>query len=415
MAIGVAVANAILLVTFAERSRMAGAASADSAVEGAQSRLRPILMTTLTLIAGRGVSQGDGGPAIDADLAGAAALAYDPAGNLYVSSATYVIRKIDLGGIITTIAGTGTWAVSGDGGAASAAAVGLVSALATDPAGNLFLAGGVSGNERVRRIDTGGTITTITGGLATPKGLAYGPDAHLYVSEYQGHTVRRIEGDGSKTTIAGTGNPGFSGDGGPASAAQLNQPHGLAFAPDRRPARRRRDEPPGAPHRRGHPAGRPHRGRRRTRRQRGARDLVAAHRHRRCARHRLHRHRGARRPAGHRARQPHRRTRHRAHPRSAVHRHRHRHHRRRHRPGQRADRGLDLHHHPGTRPGPHRRGRHRPGPALVRAPASPGGSAITGYTISEWPSGATWPVGLVTTTTLPVPADGGPTPSGWRR
>lgn len=194
----------------------------------------------LAVVAGGGTSWGDGVPATDADLTGATALAFDPAGNLYVSiGGVYAIREVDLGGIITAITG------AGPGPSAATAAPrprppSPVSALATDPAGNLFLAGGVSGNERVRRIDAGGTITTITGGLATPERASRtGRTPTVACSEYQGHTVRRIEGDGSKTTIAGTGNPGFSGDGGPASAAQLNRPHGLGLRPDRRPARRR--------------------------------------------------------------------------------------------------------------------------------------------------------------------------------
>jgi DNA-binding beta-propeller fold protein YncE len=122
------------------------------------------------------------------------------------------------------------------------------SGITWDSAGNLYIAD--TQNSRIRRVAAAtGTITTIAGTgtsgsggdggpatlaeLATPIDVAIAPDGDVVVLEFGGHRVRRIDIDtGIITTIGGTGTAGFSGDGGPATAAQLNRPRGLAVLPD---------------------------------------------------------------------------------------------------------------------------------------------------------------------------------------
>src|SRR5207253_1077898 len=140
---------------------------------------------------------------------------------------------------ITLVAGTGSAGFSGDGGPAGAARVNLPRAVAMDAEGNLFVAD--TYNHRIRKIDTDGIITTVAGtgqagssgnggpataaSLHVPRGMAKDPAGNLYIADDDNHAVRRIDGDsGIITTIAGTGVAGFSGDGGPATAAKLNNP-----------------------------------------------------------------------------------------------------------------------------------------------------------------------------------------------
>ena len=195
--------------------------------------------------AGTGIGgySGDGGPATEAQLFGPIGLAVDGSGNLYVADyANHRVRRIDPEGVITTIAGTGERGFTGDGGPATEARLYGPDGLAVDGAGNLYVAD--YANHRVRRIDPEGVITTIAGtgergfggdgGPATeaqlnnPRGLAVDGSGNLYVGDYYNHRIRRIDPDGVITTIAGTGDQGFGGDGGPATEAQLNFPTGLA-------------------------------------------------------------------------------------------------------------------------------------------------------------------------------------------
>ena len=192
---------------------------------------------------------GDGGPAVEALLAYPSDVVVDGAGNLYIAdSSNYRIRRIDTEGIITTIAGIGEAGYSGDGGSAIEAQLNWPSSLALDGAGNLYIAD--SNNHRIRRVDVAGTITTVagTGEMDYPGGGGYGGDGgpavaaklyrpegvavdsagNLYISDTGNYRVRRVDTAGIITTIAGTGLNGHSGDGGPAVAAKLYRPKGVA-------------------------------------------------------------------------------------------------------------------------------------------------------------------------------------------
>lgn len=187
---------------------------------------------------------GDGGPATAARLWRPHGIAVDGAGNVYVAdSPNHRIRRIDPVGIITTVAGTGRAGYGGDGGPATAADLDRPRNLVVDAAGNLIIAD--TGNYRVRRVDRNGIITTIAGtgaratsgdgGPATaatfedPRDVALDAAGNLYVVDTEAHRVRRIDRSGTVTTVAGTGRPGFSGDGGPATVAQLREPRGVAL------------------------------------------------------------------------------------------------------------------------------------------------------------------------------------------
>jgi uncharacterized protein (TIGR03437 family) len=197
----------------------------------------------ITTLAGS-ANTGDGGPATSAQLGNIQGIALDRLGNAYLSDTDHsLIRKIDAKGIITTIAGIGAAGFSGDGGPAAAAVLNLPYGVAADLAGNVYIAD--LGNQRVRRIAPDGTMSTVAGtgvkgslgdgGLATnaqlmsPRNVAVDAAGNLYVSEFEGHRVRRVTTDGKISTIAGTGVAGFRGDGGLAVNAQIGFPAGLTL------------------------------------------------------------------------------------------------------------------------------------------------------------------------------------------
>lgn len=172
---------------------------------------------------------GDGGPAVLAEIGRIQGIATDTYGNLYLSDTDHHrVRKVSPSGVITTIAGTGVAGYAGDGGPAAQAQLNLPYGLAVDAAGNLYIAD--LGNNRVRRVWPDGAITTLipTTTLATPRNLALDAAGNLYISEFDGHRVRRVAPDGAVTTAAGTGHAGLSGDGGAPDRAQLAYPAGLA-------------------------------------------------------------------------------------------------------------------------------------------------------------------------------------------
>ena len=200
----------------------------------------------ISTIAGTGAkgSSGDGGPAIEAQLDLPGSIALDAAGNIYVVEiGGHRVRRIDDTGTISTIAGTGQAGSGGDGGPATAARLNIPTAVAVDASGNVYV--GEYGGKRIRKIDAAGTITTYAGnGVAGDRGdggpaveaqldfvaaLAPGTDGSVYFSDLNTARVRRIDPSGTITTVAGTGVRGWSGDGGPASEARIDLPSGLAL------------------------------------------------------------------------------------------------------------------------------------------------------------------------------------------
>jgi uncharacterized protein (TIGR03437 family) len=152
------------------------------------------------------------------------------AGNIFLADANdHRVRKITPDGLITTIAGDGWPGFGGDGGPASASRLNTPYGIAVDTAGNLYIAD--LGNNRVRKVAADGTITTVPGtdSLVAPRNVALGSDGSLYISEFNGNRVQHLRTDGVLEIIAGTGAAGFGGDGGPAIAALLSSPAGLAF------------------------------------------------------------------------------------------------------------------------------------------------------------------------------------------
>jgi uncharacterized protein (TIGR03437 family) len=174
-------------------------------------------------------------------------VAADTAGNIYIAdTGNNRVRRVTPAGVINTIAGTGEAGFSGDGGLALQARLAAPRGVAVDAQGILFIAD--SGNHRIRRVDGAGAITTVAGTgqlglggdggpaadaqLATPAGLAFDSSGNLLVSMSSQGQVRAISPDGVIRTIAGTRTAGFAGDGGPAAEGQLSGPSGLAIGPD---------------------------------------------------------------------------------------------------------------------------------------------------------------------------------------
>ena len=186
---------------------------------------------------------GDGGAAIDAELAGPAGVAVDSSGNIYI--ATYAdnrIRKVtSSSGNISTFAGNSGYGFAGDGGPATSAQLSAPRGICLDSAGNLYLAD--RWNNRIRKI-AGGNISTIAGNglanfggdngpatsaqLSAPDGVAVDNAGNVYISDFLNNRVRMVTPAGIISTYAGNGLSGFSGDGGPATSAALSQPAGLA-------------------------------------------------------------------------------------------------------------------------------------------------------------------------------------------
>ena len=195
---------------------------------------------------GTGCYSGDGGPATSAELQNPAYAAFDASGNMFISdSGNNVIRKVTPSGIISTYAGNGTSGYSGDGGAATSAELHTPEGLAVDAAGDLFIAD--SQNNRIREVNTSGMISTFAGngtygytgdgGPATNAEMRYPQDVKVntsgdvFVVDYDNNVIREVSTTGIISTVAGNGSAGYSGDGGPATSAQLASPQGIAFDP----------------------------------------------------------------------------------------------------------------------------------------------------------------------------------------
>ena len=195
----------------------------------------------------RGFFTGDGGPATQAGLSGPNAIAVDATGNIYIADAlNHRIRKVDTTGIITTVAGSGpvgeAGIFSGDGGPATQARLNEPYSVTIDDEGNLYISD--TENHRIRKVDTAGIISTFAGtgnpadavgdgGPATGARLRapfiarFDQDGNLYIPDFDDDRVRKVDTSGDITTIAGTGTRGFTVDGTPATLANLAGPNGV--------------------------------------------------------------------------------------------------------------------------------------------------------------------------------------------
>ena len=193
---------------------------------------------------GQNWDKGDGGPAISACLVQASALTHGPADDIYVADVVGRIRKVDAAsGIITTVAGIGLPGYTGDGGPATDARIGTVSALEVDRQGTLVFSDATC--HVIRRVDERGVITTVAGcgeagfspdGTAaveaqvnSPQAVTLSHDGVIYFSDSLNNRVRRINADGRLETVAGNGEQGIAADDVTATSAALNMPHGICF------------------------------------------------------------------------------------------------------------------------------------------------------------------------------------------
>jgi hypothetical protein len=196
----------------------------------------------ISTIAGTGAagSSGDGGPATAASFDPIYGLAVDSTGNVYVGGMGYHIRKINTAGIITTIGGNGLPGYAGDGGPATAAKIYMAYDLVLDHKGNLYFSAGW----RIRKIDAYGIISTIAGDttwgysgdggpataarLQSVMGLTYDATGNIYFVDGGNYVIRKIDTSGTIFTIAGNHTSGGLGDGGPPDSAQFFMPEGIA-------------------------------------------------------------------------------------------------------------------------------------------------------------------------------------------
>ncbi len=195
----------------------------------------------ITTIAGNGIAgySGDGGPALEASLNFPAGLTFDASGNLYIADRNnHRVRKVDPDGLITTVAGDGVADWGGDNGPAVEAHLNYPSDVAVGPEGHLYISD--RSNNRIRKVDADGIITTVAGlgipdfggdfGLARdallkyPFGIHLDAEGNLYVADRGNNRVRKVDSRGIITTIAGDGMHSYGGDYGPAIQASLAYP-----------------------------------------------------------------------------------------------------------------------------------------------------------------------------------------------
>jgi len=199
----------------------------------------------LTTVAGNGEpgDSGDGGPATQARLDSPLDVTIDARGDLYIADTwNQRIRKVDKNGIITSVAGNGLYGYSGDNGPATEARLNQPSSIAVDGSGNIYIADEL--NHRIRKVDTNGIITTVAGNgttgysgdgdpatqaqLYNPRGVTIDAAGYLYIADSVNDRIRRVDTNGIITTVAGSGIAGYNGDTLPATQAQLNHPTGVA-------------------------------------------------------------------------------------------------------------------------------------------------------------------------------------------
>jgi sugar lactone lactonase YvrE len=200
----------------------------------------------ITTIAGTGSAgyAGNSGLATSATLAKPRGVTFDRQGNLYIADTeNNVVRKVDANGIITTVAGTGEGKYFGDNIPAVRAQLNSPFAVAVDKDGNLYIADAENG--RIRKVDRKGIITTVAGNgingdtgdggpatnasLYAPYDIAVDEDGNLYIADFNNNRIRKVDAHGIITTVAGDGQFGDSGDNGPAIGAELDHPCSVAL------------------------------------------------------------------------------------------------------------------------------------------------------------------------------------------
>lgn len=200
----------------------------------------------ISTVAGTGTAgnTGDGAAATSATLRNPCGVAVDSAGNVYIGDTrNHAVRKVATGGTISRAAGKGEAGYYQDGIAAAEAWLNTPLGVAVDSAGNLYIADVL--NHRIRKVGTDGKIATVAGNgfvgysgdegpataatLAYPISVALDAAGNLYIADSHNDCIRKVAPDGTITTVAGTGMAGFSGDGGPATRAQLNYPKAVAL------------------------------------------------------------------------------------------------------------------------------------------------------------------------------------------
>ncbi len=204
------------------------------------------LTNIITTVAGNGngTYAGDGGPATNASISDPSSVVLDGSGNLYIADTfNDRIRKVDTNGTMTTVAGNGLNTYGGDGGAATNASLHTPWGVAMDAASNLYIAD--YNNQRIRIVSPSGIISTVAGNgtsgysgdggaatnatLAYPAGVACDAAGNLFIGDPNEAAIREVGINGIITTVAGTGNIGYSGDGGAATSASLFSPYGVAL------------------------------------------------------------------------------------------------------------------------------------------------------------------------------------------
>ena len=199
----------------------------------------------ITRFAGTGTCgySGDNGPATSAEISDADGVAVDAAGNVYIAdSNNHVVRKVSPDGIITTFAGNGKFGLSGNFGPATSAEFRYPWGVRVDRSGNVYISD--TDSSVVRKVNTAGIITTVAGNglfgytgdhgpatsaeLSFPEGIWIDPSGNLLIADDGNSVIREVNAQGIITTVAGNGTSGTSGDGGPATSAELNAPYGVA-------------------------------------------------------------------------------------------------------------------------------------------------------------------------------------------
>jgi uncharacterized protein (TIGR03437 family) len=196
------------------------------------SRIRKMdIHGNISTIAGTGTpgDTGDGGPAVNAELMSPAGLAVDSSGTLYIADfGSATVRKITPAGVIMPVAGidqAGYDVFPGDGGPAYGATLGAPYSVAVDAAGNIYI--GDLGSSSIREVGTNGIINTIVSQVA-PGGLAIDAAGNLYIADYHNSVIDKVVPGGTAVPFAGNRIQGYAGNGGPASYAEFNLPYGIA-------------------------------------------------------------------------------------------------------------------------------------------------------------------------------------------